>query len=507
MHDNDTPESLRKQTLKHNGKTLSRKAQARLSTLDALSPPGSKAGSKIPSRATSAAPSRPESNAGSRPQSRLDFSDDDFRDLDGRILRAVTSDNSDDETSYIGSLTELADSLLDGGGFWKRSTPQSRVQTLAQYVRALMGGYEAEQVEGFADGMVELLKKVVRTDDSNKEVIMAIKGLALTLVTIPSSGLYHNIAPVLRTTISNSHSALVKAEAINALTLVSFFGETARTSNMALFREIVDSDGLSIDPRDKAEPVAAAIHGWSLLATASAHVPEPGESIRVFMDQLASTSVAVTIAAGQAIALIYEKQHTNKSGSDSGSGSDNEGDDEGSDHASQKSGSSADVDADRAEDPDPEGQNDFDDFDSVYHEDLLLRLRTLAKTSERRFSAAERRGLHGAFTDVAACVADPSRGPQYSDAETPEGAAVGHRLRLKMGARSVATVTAWWELVRLNALKAALKDGFDVHWRENEAVGAALPLEVEELANWRAKGGKGGKGRKRKGARSPRFVE
>ena len=77
MHDT-TPDSLRKQTLKQNGKTLSRKAQAKLTSLTP-SAADSSPNSKNVSRASSAVVSRAGSEAGwpgSRPDSRLGSSDE-----------------------------------------------------------------------------------------------------------------------------------------------------------------------------------------------------------------------------------------------------------------------------------------------------------------------------------------------------------------------------------------------------------------------------------------------
>ena len=290
------------------------------------------------------------------------------------------------------------------------------------------------------------------------------------MVSIPSHDLYERIAPSLKTTIIDSCSVCVKTEAIYTLAVAALFGNVDRQTKLAILgfmREIVSTDGEQIDALDVPEPVAAAIESWTLLAT-SLHESLMG-SVQAFLDQLSSTSVPVMIAAGQAIALIYEMDLLAKEGSDDSDS------DAGGHHESEH---------DDANDEEPEPADDVDDtdVDGSRHRLLLERLRTLAKESSRRFSAPERKELHVNFSDILACVQDPGRGPRYSDAQAKDtGADYGHRLKVRMTPDAVATINRWQDLLRLNAIKRLLRDGFHVHWEDNPNVSGLLPLEVSSI--------------------------
>ena len=197
MHDT-TPESLRKQTLKQNGKTLSRKAQAKMSSLAPSLP-----GSSPASRASSAVPSRAGSEAGpsgSRPHSRLDLSDEDSPPPAFACVYCFSSggqadkpsdlsigDNDDlDEEAWIDFIADVVKDLLDGD-FWKRSNSQTRLQSLTAYARALLTRYMPEQIEASREDLVDMLKKVVRTEDSPKEAALALKGATFAATLLSAS--------------------------------------------------------------------------------------------------------------------------------------------------------------------------------------------------------------------------------------------------------------------------------------------------------------------------------
>ena len=278
------------------------------------------------------------------------------------------------------------------------------------------------------------------------------------MVTLPSDDLYRDAISIVKETVIDSGSVPVKTEAIHAFAILGFFGNVDRdevASNMTFLLGIVSSDGSQIDAADVAEPVIAAIEAWSLLATMVDDLSaEAEEAIEAFMEQLSSSSAPVMIAAGQAIALLYQKDYAR-----------------------------AHAEADAAEDPSESAPQ----FQTYSRPDLLeTRLAELAKESSRAFSAAERKALHGSFTDILACVRDPARGPRYSDVQDADtGAELGHRLKLRVAPNAVAVVSSWEQLVRLQALKRLLRDGFRLQWEENEAVRGALPLEMVGVSGWK----------------------
>ena len=293
------------------------------------------------------------------------------------------------------------------------------------------------------------------------------------MVTLPSDDLYRDTVATVRETIVDSSSIPIKTEALHTYALLSFFADLdadALATNMAFLLGIVSSDGGQIDAADVAEPVVAALEAWALLATAADDLALDAEgAVEAFLEQLSSASAPVIIAAGHAIALLYEKEHAAAPADDT-------------EDAAAAAGQ----------------------FQLYSRQDLLeARLAALAKESSRAFSSAERKALHGAGADVLAGVREPGRGPRYSDVQDADtGAELGHRLKLRVAPTSFAVVSSWEQLVRLNALRRLLRDGFRTQWEENAAVRGALPLEMVGVSEWK-KGEKGKAGKKggRKGGR------
>jgi ABC-type Zn2+ transport system substrate-binding protein/surface adhesin len=80
---------------------------------------------------------------------------------------------------------------------------------------------------------------------------------------------------------------------------------------MSLFFEIIESDGASIDAPDEGNVVIAALEEWGLLATEIEDLEEETEAaMEAFVEQLDSADSGVQIAAGENIALLYEKSLT-----------------------------------------------------------------------------------------------------------------------------------------------------------------------------------------------------
>ena len=501
MHDSN-PDSLRKQTLKHNGKTLSRKAQAKLTSLTP-SAAGSSPNSKNVSRASSAGVSRANSEAGwpgSRPDSRMGSSDEEGPSLSMAYVAPRLVSPTYELTCHSNlSLTEMLESELQGGSdddpwaesfteelehlvnnnFWKNSNPQLREQALVGYARGLLARYAPESLEPFADGMVSLLKKVIKAEDTANSTVLALKGLALTMITLPSNELYENTVALVKETIVDSALVPVKTEAIHTYAILAFFGDASDDEAhqaRSFLLDIVASDGEAIDALDVSEPVVAALEAWSFLVTTTKDVAIFAEdSIEIIQEQLSSSSVPVAVASGQAIALVYEMDHREAEA--------------------------------EANDEEQSATNDGDDgqrYRTYSRYDLLeTRMQTLAKESGRAFSAAERKTLHSNFTDLLAGLRDPARGPRYSEIQDQEsGRELGYRLKLRVAADAVATVTDWRQLVRLQALRRALRDGFRVQWEENSAVKEALPLEVAALGNWRERSAAKSPAERKKGAKA-----
>ena len=510
MHDS-TPDSLRKHTLKNNGKTLSRKAAAKTTSL-APSLAGSMPTSKNVSRASSAMPSRAPSDAGrsdSRPDSRLDWSDDDSpsksipyvhaiskwnrayldRTLAFEELELAGYDSSDDGLeSFTQEFEQELNELVNNQRAFKHTSPQVRIPPLVRYARALLSRYLPDELAPFEDGMVKLLKKTIKDTDSPEEKSWALKCLALTMITLPSHQLYEDTISLLKSSIQYDD---LKPDAIRTLATMTFFGEIGREATIAtltFLRDIITSNGDSIDAWSEPTPIVAAIEAWCFLATALDPLPDVEDAIKVFYGQLAPTAAPVMIEAGKAIALIYEKEHF--------ASIDREEADE--PDQTEDGGPEADTNAtDVSDDSTSHAEVENGDDDEVdetaeplyrRHRPLVARLRALSKESSKRFSATERKDLHSNFADVLACVLEPGRGPRYSEVQDKDtGAELGHRLKVRVTLDLVATITSWEEFVRLDAVKRVLGEGFHTHWDQNPVVPEAL--QIDAVAFQAAKGG------------------
>jgi hypothetical protein len=209
---------------------------------------------------------------------------------------------------------------------------------------------------------------------------------------------------------------------------------------MTLFLEIVESDGASVDAQDNGDIVTAALENWGLLATDIDDLEEETEAaIEAFVDQLESSDANVQIAAGENIALLYEKSYTEQ-----------EEDEE--------------VEQQPEDKDDPEytkGGERLVKRYQVYRNQpkLLHTLDELAKVSSRRISKKDRKTLHSGFTEIRNSVEKPSRGPGYSTAIDQEsGRAYGAgRMKVRINRNLEVRIDKWWKLLRLNALRTTMK--------------------------------------------------
>lgn len=135
----------------------------------------------------------------------------------------------------------------------------------------------------------------------------------MTLITSPSDTIYEAASSPLKHTISDSASVASKTAAVHALGACTFYGgasEDEILENMSYFLDIVSSDGETISALDAPEPVTAALEEWGFLSTLIDDLSlESEEAIETFTDQLSSSDPAVQIAAGENIALLYEKSY------------------------------------------------------------------------------------------------------------------------------------------------------------------------------------------------------
>jgi hypothetical protein len=229
---------------------------------------------------------------------------------------------------------------------------------------------------------------------------------------------------------------------------------------MTLFIEIIESDGASVDAQDEGNVVIAALEEWGLLATEIEDLEEQTEAaMEAFVEQLESADSGVQIAAGENIALLYEKSLT-----------------------PQEEDEDVEVGEDR---DDPEHVQDGQKMVKRYtvwrrQDQLLHTLDDLASVSSRRISKKDRKALHSSFADIRNSVEKPTRGPAYSTAlheETGKAYGAG-RMKVRINKNVEVSIDKWWKLQRLNALRRTLQGGFTYHYDQNELVSTALPFSM-----------------------------
>ncbi|MCJ1320694.1 hypothetical protein MMC15_006034 [Xylographa vitiligo] len=440
MHD------LRRQALE-SGKTVSRKAK-------------SKQSSTASSRGNSAANSRPVSKAASRAGS------DDEGDLSDETSFSVNSidemiaiDDSDAATeAWKLELAERIEETIDR----KRSSVLGREAALTAYIRILTSVYAEDEIRGKEMDLVASFLKSIKAETSEKETILAMKALAMTLITSPSDAIYNAASSPLKRTISDSPSILIKSAAIHTLGTCTFYGGASDDEileNMTFLLEIVSSDGHFISAADEPAPVVTALEEWGFLATLIEDLSaETEDAMDAFVEQLASSDPAVQIAAGENIALLYEKSYT----------------------PPEENEVLSDSDEDVVADPDDDsasGPRLVKRYAAYRRTDQLLHtLGDLAKLNSRSLSKKDKKSIHSNFSDILNSVENPTRGPRYQNAISHEtGKRYGSRMAVRIHKDGVMRIDKWWKLMRLKGLRRVLQGGFVTHYERNGVVFESLP--------------------------------
>ena len=435
---------LRKQALLESGKTVSRKARSKTGT-----PSSSRGNSRVASRNASRNGSDDEGELSDTTQWSTNSIDELIADPDPD----VSSD------AWIADLGDRINEICDR----KRSSVQGREETLQAFNLDLTRHYAQEEIKSKIDELLPAILKCVKSGQTERETVLALKALALMLITDPSESIYDAVSTPIKTTVTDAAHAMAKIAAIHALSIATFYGgaTTEETEEvMDFFLEIVSSDGNLVDEADNAEIVVTALEEWGFLATQIDDIEETTEvAIDTFVDQLESSDVGVQIAAGDNIALLFEKSYTEA---------------ESDDEINEK-------DEDQIADANGNGEHMIKRY-TVFRQQKKLEhtLSELSKASSKRLSKKDRKSLHMTFKDILHTVEVPTRGPRYSTALDEEGREMGSRLKISVHSGGKMTIDKWWKLHRLNALKRLLQGGFLVHYEANQVVFDSLPVIIED---------------------------
>jgi len=280
------------------------------------------------------------------------------------------------------------------------------------------------------------------------------------LITSPSETAYDGIYQAVKRTYTDSEFHTVKAVAIHTLSAAAIYGGAADSEIEEImddFLAVIESDGSSISADDSGEVVAAALQSWGYLATYIDDMEETSEpAMEAFVEQLESSETSVQVAAGENIALLYEKSFTPR-----------EADDEPAKDEEDEEGFTID-------------QSFVKRYD-VYRQKNQLEhtLSQLATESSRSITKKDRKTLHTNFADILNTVEHPPRGPRYQRAIDQEtGRRYGSRMTIRIHKNGSMKIDKWWKLHRLQALRRVLGGGFVVHYENNEVVFDSLPIMI-----------------------------
>jgi hypothetical protein len=435
MHD------LRKQVLLESRKTTSRRAASKAHT-----PAGSKQASPTQSAAPSRNVSDDESEAGEWGSNSIDeLLSEGGEEVPQDALRA--------------DLYQRIEQILDR----KRSSTEGRELTLNAFTSDLIRHYSKPEIQSRMSDLLPAILKSVKAGQSERETALGLKAIALMIITVPSDTVYDAVANPIKSAISDSQYPAVKVAAIHTLGVATFYGgaSTEETEDiMELLLEIASSDGASIEEADNADIVTAALQEWGFLATQLDDMEDATEpAMDTFVDQLESSESRVQIAAGENIALMFEKSFTEA-----------ESDDESADEEEREEIRRTGADSRMIK------------RYTVYRQqhNLTRSLEELTRASSKRMSKKDKKAIHMAFQDVLNTVEKPTRGPRYSTALDEDGREYGSRLKISIHGGGKMLIDRWWKLSRLNALKRLLQGGFLTHYERNEVVFESLPVIIED---------------------------
>ncbi|KAJ6257929.1 hypothetical protein Dda_7719 [Drechslerella dactyloides] len=440
------------------GKTPSKRA----------SPSKSKGGSKSNSKSNS--------KVNSAAHSRHNTDDEGAYDSDGSVwsFGSLGDELRGLEDSHIGSWQEdLADRIvrITDKDMRKKLATGGLEEALMAYNRLLQSKFAASELEGKSTSIVDALSRSIRAGKTDRETTLACQALVLTLITDNDCTTFGELNGALQRIITDHDSLVVKTAAIHALGALTFFTDVSTQDTetvMDFFHEIVENDGNTIGAGDDAGTVAAAIEEWGLLLTNIDDAEEiTDRSVEAFVDQLESTEIEVQVAAGEVIALLYEKAHREHTSDDDDSGEDQNSDE-------YPSGFIINV-------PDHEREHPAIQTYTVYRNSPHLKqlLTDLSRSSTKSVSKKNRRTQHATFANVLHTVNHPLHGPNYSRALDFDGREQGNRLEVKVGRKGIVKLNNWWKLIRWNALRRFLGGGILVHWQENEVIFRSLPLIMD----------------------------
>ncbi|KAI5805829.1 interferon-related developmental regulator-domain-containing protein [Geopyxis carbonaria] len=432
---------LRRKALAPGGKTISRKAASRQS-------------STTSSRATSRQASRQNSRAASRANSEdedAELSDETTFSYGSQGDFGITEYPEDSNSAWQEELGDTVQAILER----KKSSFASREESFNKYVHILCAKYAKEAITHQKTGIVDSCLRSIKSGRTEKESLLATKALALTIVSAPDDEIYDAVSPTFKRVISDHESMPLKCSVIHALGAATFYGGATLTETenvMDFLLEIIQSDGHSVGAGDEAGVVTSALEEWGFLCTQLDDAEDiTAGSMDALVDQLDSSEVSVQVAAGENIALLYEKSYTE-------------------------------AEEDELDDRHEAGSKFIQRYKPYPRVDSLKEtLSNLSGGSRKYLSKRNKKTQQSAFSDILHSVEEPLKGPRFRETLDSNGNIRGSKLTVRVHRTGVLRVDKWWKLLRVQHLRRLLSGGFLTHWTENPVIFESLSLFVESI--------------------------
>ncbi|KAK7206590.1 interferon-related developmental regulator-domain-containing protein [Myxozyma melibiosi] len=382
----------------------------------------------------------------------------------------------------------------------KNSSTSSREDALARICKIMCMKYAWRIAEGRHADLEDGVLRSLKNGRSDKETILAAKVLSVLVVTDPENAVwYTDSAPTLKDLIFSVEDLAVKAVCITALGSVTFFSsvvddeELEQTIDFLL--DIVTSDGSSIQAADSDVVVAATINVIGFLISKMDDAYELAQSaIPVMVDQLESSEVSIRMAAGNVIALLYERfaeDTANYHTYDESSGEEDYESKEAPEDDARSERSTSDDDADESEEEElassqnlkrPQPKRTPSSQPSLYYDEdqLIYLLTNLATSSTKRIAKSSRKVQHSVFRDILETVKTAIGSSEEEDEDnmgyedpTSSGSKPNINRTLKFEGLTL-SIESWAAYVRLCHVKHILSIGLPVHYTHNRVIRLAL---------------------------------
>lgn len=290
-------------------------------------------------------------------------------------------------------------------------------------------------------------------------MLTTLTAIKTTYITSPPSLKDHPIKE-LKALATGDYSPAARAAAIAAVSSVIVFGELEDEIQSTMDELVEMLEGEDITDKNNDLPFKAACQEWAFLATFIED--EDLEDLTelpalAFKRQLDNKDPYVQIAAGKALALLYEKSSRERNAGD--------------DPLSQE-----DIENNPAIDNNYVSR--FSVLDYSEEADLTQRVRDLSGDSKSAHRLREKAGreLHKTFRSILQTMEHPARGPGWRNTIDHEtGRVHGHGLKVSIQNKGVMVLDRWWKLLRYEELTRTLGGGFIQHYEGNEQVFETLP--------------------------------